>query len=85
MHISVIGPNYKTLPVEIREKFIFTEYLMDLDEIIEKTKKKGEGKMKKKLLSLLTTACVASLPFLFKGSKMKENLKKRARIPSLMS
>jgi hypothetical protein len=30
--------------------------------------------MEKKLLNLLTALCVVSLPFLFKGSKMRENL-----------
>ncbi|MBT2757904.1 hypothetical protein J7E71_18660 [Mesobacillus foraminis] len=30
--------------------------------------------MEKKLLRLLTTLCLAAVPFLFKGSKMKENL-----------
>lgn len=30
--------------------------------------------MEKKLLNLLTTLCFVSLPFLFKGSKMRENL-----------
>ncbi|MGM0924067.1 MAG: CBO0543 family protein [Bacillota bacterium] len=30
--------------------------------------------MEKKLLNLLTTLCIVSLPFLFKGSKMRENL-----------
>src|SRR3954469_20532386 len=30
--------------------------------------------MEKKLLNLLTALCIASLPFLFKGSKMRENL-----------
>ncbi|MEH7505908.1 CBO0543 family protein [Neobacillus drentensis] len=30
--------------------------------------------MEKKLLNLLTVLCVVSLPFLFKGSKMRENL-----------
>ncbi|MGG3466734.1 CBO0543 family protein [Neobacillus pocheonensis] len=30
--------------------------------------------MEKKLLNLLTTLCLVSLPFLFKGSKMRENL-----------
>jgi hypothetical protein len=30
--------------------------------------------MEKKLLNLLTALCLVSLPFLFKGSKMRENL-----------
>ncbi|MDN3016835.1 hypothetical protein PH210_11570 [Paenibacillus sp. BSR1-1] len=30
--------------------------------------------MEKKLLNLLTAFCIVSLPFLFKGSKMRENL-----------
>ncbi|MFP5115840.1 CBO0543 family protein [Bacillaceae bacterium C204] len=30
--------------------------------------------MEKKLLNLLTALCIVSLPFLFKGSKMRENL-----------
>ncbi|MBT2698950.1 hypothetical protein J7E79_16255 [Bacillus sp. ISL-40] len=30
--------------------------------------------MEKKLLNLLTALCVVSFPFLFKGSKMRENL-----------
>lgn len=30
--------------------------------------------MEKKLLNLLTVLCVVSFPFLFKGSKMRENL-----------
>lgn len=30
--------------------------------------------MEKKLLNLITALCVVSLPFLFKGSKMRENL-----------
>ena len=30
--------------------------------------------MEKKLLNLLFAACIASFPFLFKGSKMRENL-----------
>jgi hypothetical protein len=30
--------------------------------------------MEKRLLNLLTALCVVSLPFLFKGSKMRENL-----------
>ncbi len=30
--------------------------------------------MEKKLLNLLNALCIASLPFLFKGSKMRENL-----------
>ncbi|MGX6442859.1 CBO0543 family protein [Neobacillus sp. K501] len=30
--------------------------------------------MEKKLLNLLTALCIFSLPFLFKGSKMRENL-----------
>lgn len=30
--------------------------------------------MEKKLLNLLLTVCIASFPFLFKGSKMRENL-----------
>lgn len=30
--------------------------------------------MERKLLNLLLTLCIASFPFLFKGSKMKENL-----------
>ncbi|OIK10350.1 hypothetical protein BIV60_21625 [Bacillus sp. MUM 116] len=30
--------------------------------------------MEKKLLNLLTGLCIVSLPFLFKGSKMRENL-----------
>ncbi len=30
--------------------------------------------MEKKLLNLLTALCVFSLPFIFKGTKMRENL-----------
>ena len=30
--------------------------------------------MEKKLLNILTALCIVSLPFLFKGSKMRENL-----------
>ncbi|MFP5109253.1 CBO0543 family protein [Neobacillus sp. C211] len=30
--------------------------------------------MEKRLLNLLTVVCIASFPFLFKGSKMRENL-----------